>query len=203
MKKIILVITLLCLFALIVSGCSSTQTDTTQEKKPDLYDVKEAIKEEKPETDVEVTESIRYQTLTINENGTVIIIEADKLLNKVDIEIQIPWDFPEESEAFFSGDGLKNFSLTLGCGIMQLGFFNETGLKEFQETWNNASFTIQEDDELVTEPDDNAGNVMQELLNNAKISNVRVNLVDVVSNKSVGSCDIRGPAKEDIVMRIN
>lgn len=174
-----------------IAGCTSNV---------DSEELEKTLQEKNPESNVEVKETIRYQTINLEENGTFYSFKLDKVESTYDFEMEMPWNFSEDDALFFEETGMKNFTLTFMCGIMQLAFYNESGMEEFTDSWNNATFVNSSDEG--SSSDEVEDTIISSILEDYDADDVAINLVDVNTEEVVGGCDIVGPNPDDLEIKI-
>jgi hypothetical protein len=160
------------------TGFSSTQTtDPTSSATPELRDY------------------TFTQTITYSDENATTVITKNKLTKTAMIDFTLRFS-PPDSE-FINKTWFYEFGTALTAGIMQMAFFNETALKEFNEQtkeWNSQEYTVQDDspeDQKETVPGDNP-------LAGYAVQSVAIHLLEQGTEAKISDVVITGPDREDV-----
>lgn len=107
-------------------------------------------------------------------------------------------------ELFVKEDEIKNDFMdmtepmtTMFCGLMQMAFFNETALEEFNQAiqeWNEMDGVVEnEEGEEVGTPEENP-------LEGYKVNKFNFYLKDEQTKNIISECKVTGPLEEDIII---
>lgn len=132
----------------------------------------------------------------VDENSSIIITK-----NNIDKTAKINMDlFMEESEVQNEFMDLTEFMTTMSCGLMQMAFFNETALEDFNKAiqeWNEMDGVVEDDTgKEIGEPESNP-------LEGYEVKEFSFSLKDKDTKRELSSCKVSGPSEEDRVIKIN
>jgi len=128
-----------------------------------------------------------------DENSSLLITK-----NNLDKTASIKMDlFVEESEIKNDFMDLTEFMTTISCGLMQMAFFNETALEEFNqaiEEWNSMDGVVEnEEGEEIGTPEENP-------LEGYDVNKFNFYLKDKQTKNILSECEVVGPSEEDIII---
>lgn len=131
-----------------------------------------------------------------DENSSIVITK-----NNLDKTAKIKMElFMEESEVKNDFMDLTEFMTTMSCGLMQMAFFNETALEEFNKAiqeWNEMERVVEDDTgKEIGEPENNP-------LEGYEVKEFTFSLQDKDTKKELSSCKVSGPSENDRIININ
>jgi len=131
-----------------------------------------------------------------DENSSIVITK-----NNLDKTAKIKMElFMEESEVKNDFMDLTEFMTTMSCGLMQMAFFNETALEEFNKAiqeWNEMEGVVEDDTgKEIGEPENNP-------LEGYEVKEFTFSLQDKDTKKELSSCKVSGPSENDRIININ
>ena len=137
------------------------------------------------------------QTITYSdENGTTVITK-NKLTKTAVLDLTMYFP-PPESESV-NKTWYYEFGTALTGGLMQMIFFNETALAEFEEQvaeWNAQEWTVEDDsppEQRETEPGENP-------LDGYTVQRLTIRMLEQGTEASISDIVITGPNEEDIAI---